>query len=112
MSTQLELQERLNKATAVMKHCLKSEAAHKIPAMIDFARSELGISGLPDELDTNPWRLNCPNGTLDLQTGRLREHRREDMITKLCPTEYHAGATAPLWTAFMDSIFAKNTDLI
>jgi phage/plasmid-associated DNA primase len=28
-----------------------------------------------DRLDTNPWLFNVENGTIDLKTGELREHR-------------------------------------
>jgi putative DNA primase/helicase len=36
-----------------------------------------------DRLDTNPWLFNVENGTIDLKTGELREHRQEDMITRI-----------------------------
>src|SRR5262249_35239009 len=31
--------------------------------------------------------------------------RREDLITRTSPTEYHADATCPRWERFIDSIF-------
>jgi putative DNA primase/helicase len=112
MKSKNELKKDLNKATAVLNWSLKSESAAKINAMIDLARSEPGIPVLPEQMDINPWLLNCVNGTLDLRTGRLREHRREDMITKLCPTEYHLQATAPLWQKYLETIFVGNAGLI
>ena len=54
-----------------------------------------GDPGRPGQLDADPWLLNCPNGTLDLRTGQLREHRREDLITKLCPTRVRPGRRVP-----------------
>ena len=54
--------------------------------MIELAKSEVPVS--PDELDADPWLLNVLNGTIDLRTGELREHRREDLITKLAPVDY------------------------
>src|SRR5262249_46000953 len=56
--------------------------------------------------------LNCPNGTLELKTGTLREHRREDFITKLCPTVYDSDAKCPLWEEFLVTIFARNVNVI
>src|SRR5262249_22156238 len=63
-------------------------------------------------MDTRQWLLNCPNGTVDLCTGDLQEHRREDHITKLCPTEYHREATAPTWEKFLLDVFQENKGLV
>jgi putative DNA primase/helicase len=107
-----ELKDELAKANAVMQWCLKSESARSINAMLDLARSEPGIPILPEEFDRDPWLFNCPNGTLELKTGTLREHRRADYLTKLCPVEYHADARCPRWLEFLDQIFARKTKLI
>jgi putative DNA primase/helicase len=107
-----ELGRALKTATALLNWCLKSEAATRINAMIDLARSEPGIPILPEQLDTNPWLLNCVNGTLDLRTGQLREHRREDLITKLCPIPHDPKAVAPTWDQFLQTIFADKTELV
>lgn len=52
------------------------------------------------------------NGTVDLRTGELRPHRREDLITRLAPVEYDPDAEAPLWEAFLRRIMDGNEDLI
>jgi len=77
------------KRAAIAKHAAASEAAHRRAAMLKLAQSELPIT--PDELDRDPWLLNVANGTIDLRTGVLRAHRREDFITKLCPVEFDPG---------------------
>jgi len=51
--------------------------------MLEMAKSELAIS--PEDLDRDPWLFNVRNGTIELQTGELRDHRKEDFITKLAP---------------------------
>ena len=56
--------------------------------------------------------LNVTNGTLDLNTGELREHRREDLITKLAPVNYDPKATCPIWEKFLDRIMDGNQNLI
>lgn len=40
------------------------------------------------EFDKNSYLLNCLNGTVDLQTGKLHPHDPNDLITKICPSEY------------------------
>ncbi len=87
-------------------HAMRSESQARVRAMIELARSEEGIPVLPEELDRDPWLLNVLNGTVDLRTGALREHRREDLITKLAPVSYDVGADCPRWMAFLDRIMA------
>jgi putative DNA primase/helicase len=57
-----------------------------------------------DALDGDPWLLNVENGTLDLRTGELRDHEREDLITKLAPVEFDPEAEAPTWDAFIERV--------
>jgi putative DNA primase/helicase len=87
---------------ALAKHAAASESEARIRAMIELAKSEVPVT--PDELDSDPWLLNVLNGTIDLRTGELREHRREDLITKLAPVEYDPNATAPTWEAFLKRV--------
>jgi putative DNA primase/helicase len=87
---------------ALAKHAAASESETRIRAMIELSKSERPLS--PDELDADPWLLNTKNGTIDLRTGELREHRREDMITKLAPVEYDPNAAAPTLEAFLERV--------
>lgn len=100
------------RAAELAEWAVKSESAHRLNAMIDLARSEPGIPVVPEELDRDPWLLNCLNGTVDLRTGKLRPHRREDMITKIVPVVFNPDAEAPLWDAFLDRIMGGNERLI
>ncbi len=90
--------------TALARHAIQSEARARVVAMVALAQSERGIPVRPDELDADPWLLNVKNGTIDLRTGELREHRREDLITKLAPVEYDPDAAAPAWAAFLERV--------
>jgi putative DNA primase/helicase len=110
MSDQLRAQ--LNRAKKELSWALTSEAAPRINAMLDLARSEPGIPVLPVDLDRDMWLFNCANGTLDLRTGELRQPRREDLLTKLSPTEYQPDAPCPNWLAFLDAIFQGDEYLI
>ncbi|GFP34123.1 putative DNA primase/helicase, partial [Candidatus Hakubella thermalkaliphila] len=71
------------------KWALRSEGESRIKSMIALAESGRGIPITPEELDLGGWLLNCKNGTVDLRTGELRQHRREDMITKLVQAFAH-----------------------
>ncbi len=87
---------------ALAKHAMRSEAGARIKEMVDLARSDVPV--VPDELDASPDLLNTKSGTIELQTGELREHRRADLITKLAPVEYRPDAPAPAWDAFLERV--------
>ena len=94
------------------KHALRSEAEERIRKMIELAKSETSIPVTPDELDSDPWLLNVLSGTLELRNGEVRCHRREDLITKLAPVEFDAGATCPVWESFLDRIMDGTKDKV
>jgi putative DNA primase/helicase len=87
---------------AIAKHAMRSEAGARIKEMVDLARSDVPV--MPDELDADPDLLNAENGTIDLRTGELQEHRREDLITKIAPVEYDPDAAAPAWATFLERV--------
>jgi putative DNA primase/helicase len=97
---------------SLVKHALKSEEARRIHAMVSLVRSEPGIPILPADMDADPFLLNVANGTLELRTGVLRPHRREDYLTKLCPTEVDPRARCPEWLRFLNAVFERDQALI
>ncbi len=80
-----------------MAHALNSQKARTLRAALELAQNEPGVQIEMDALDADPWLLNCPNGTLDLKTGELREHSREDLITKTTALDYDPDARSDLW---------------
>jgi len=95
---------------ALADHAKRSESDSKRKAMLSSVKCLLPI--LPDQFDRDPWLLNVLNGTVDLRTGELRPHNREDFITKLAPVEYDAEAECPTWWKFLRRIFRDNFSLI
>jgi P4 family phage/plasmid primase-like protien len=89
---------------------LASESRDKLSAMVDLAASEDGIPVLPEQLDANRWLLNVQNGTLDLKTGKLLSHRREDMITALSPIPYDSSTACPVWLRTLEKVFGGKDD--
>ena len=107
-----ERKKELAKLERLLAHCLRWEDTRRIMACLESARSEPGIPVLPAQLDADPFLLNVLNGTLDLRTGQLRQHRREDYLTKMAPVEYDATATCPLWQQCLKKWMDQNDDLI
>jgi P4 family phage/plasmid primase-like protien len=83
-------------------------------AVIDLARSEPGILIPFSEFDRDAYLLNCQNGTVDLKTGQLRPHCREDKITRILPWSYDPAATCPRWERFLTEILpdAETVDFV
>ena len=75
----------------------KTESLDRRKAMLVLAQCEGEIPITPDQWDVDVWLLNCASGTVDLRTGELRSHRREDLITRMAPIEYVPGARSEAW---------------
>jgi putative DNA primase/helicase len=100
------------KRTGFARHLVHSESHSRIVSMLKLAESVPGVAATPELLDADPWALNLLNGTLNLRTGQLREHRREDRITKLAPVAYDPEAQCPRWDAFLFRVLGGDTELI
>ncbi|MEO8062146.1 MAG: phage/plasmid primase, P4 family [Pseudomonadota bacterium] len=66
----------------------------------------------PSDLDKDEWLLNVANGTIDLRTGELREHRASDLITKLAPVAYDPAAQISRFRSFLAEIFNGDLSLV
>ncbi|MCI0702327.1 MAG: phage/plasmid primase, P4 family [Planctomycetia bacterium] len=101
------LKERDKQARAALKHAKASADMRAIGRMLHAARSEprLHIARGGEVFDTRPDLLNCPNGTVELRTGALRQHRRADFLTRLCPTRFDPAATRDVYLSFLARVF-------
>lgn len=95
----------------LLKHARASGKAKALWAMLDIAQALPGIPVLPEGLDQDPWLFNVENGTLDLRTGKLQPHNPLDMITKMAPVEYHAGAESDVWFKFLAEVTGGDGEL-
>ncbi len=86
----------------IEKWAHKSEFSPRINAMIDLAKSGLAVH--PRDFDGDPWLFNCLNGTIDLRTGQLRPHNREDLITKMALVNYDPDAKCPKWDKYLKEV--------
>ena len=88
----------------VLKHALKAEDRPRIEAIVALAESHPDVRLDVSRLDADPWLFNVQNGTLDLRTGDLGEHRREGYLTKIAPVAYDPEARSPLWERFLADV--------
>ena len=88
-----------------------ASSARSIEAAVKLARSEPGVVVTVAELDTDPYLLNCKNGTLDLRTLTLRQHSPADLLTHLAAVEFDQTANAPTWRKFVDDVAGGDKEL-
>lgn len=91
---------------------LESQSAKTLRAIQDLARTEAEIVITPNQFNKDPFILNCLNGTVDLRTGELREHRREDYCLQLAQAEYDPEARCNVWEETLGTIFDGNDELV
>jgi len=96
---------------ARMHHAKRSQSKGAIEAAIWLARSEAGIAARLTQFDADGWVLNVGNGTIDLRTGELRPHRREDLISNLVEIAFDPDADSELWDAFLWRVLDRNEEL-
>ena len=75
----------------------KSQAEARIHAMVSLAAADPRLELLHTAFDTNHYLLNVQNGTLDLETGKLRPHSKDDFITKISPATFDPKARSKRW---------------
>lgn len=86
------------------------ENQSKINAALKIARTLLWHD--MGDMNFDPWLINVLNGTIDLRTGVLRSHNRDDMITMLAPVNYLPDAKCPVFEKTLREIFADDDAVI
>jgi putative DNA primase/helicase len=96
----------------LLRHARKSETAARIDAALKLATSTPGVPVKSEHLDADPYLLNVNNGTVNLQTGKISDHDKAQLLTKVAPVKFDPDADCPQWRAFLNTIFAGNQDVI
>jgi len=77
--------------------------------VLNLATADEKLAVAQSELDADPWVLNSPEGTIDLHTGEIRAHRREDLITKT--TAVTPRGECARWLVFLDEVTGGDQEL-
>ena len=81
----------------------------RIEAVVALSRCDPRVSRRSSDFDRDQWLFNCANGTLDLRTGVIHEHRQEDHITKSSPVPFVPHAQCPRWEKFLEEVFPDDS---
>ncbi len=88
----------------LLNFAIASESEKRLNSMVSLARNEPGISISILEFNKDKYLFNIKNGTVNLKSGMLQPHRKEDYITQMAPVSYDNTAICPKWEAFLELI--------
>lgn len=111
--------KKLSRANALLKGTkpLRSlaesiQSRKKMLDMIELAKTRADLVVRGDQLDADPWLLNCDSGVIDLRDGRVYKHDPKRLITRLCAAPYDAAAKPGRLQEIFDHLFQKDPALI
>jgi putative DNA primase/helicase len=81
-------------------HMLRS--AKKAQAVLSLLSGRLAVPIAT--FDADPFMLNCPNGVVDLRTGKLRPHRPADRFTRCAGVEYRPEVDRSKWNRALEAV--------
>lgn len=85
----------------------KCESASGLSGVLDIAAVLEAFAVTVDDLDADPYLLNCANGTVDLRTMEVRGHDPADRITKVTRGSYRPGVTLEVWQRFLEQVLPE-----
>lgn len=97
---------------AIAKFAKASQKKERLEAMIKLAQSVPGLVVPIAELDSDDWLIGIENGVIDLRTGKLRDGRPQDLITRQSRVRYDRRAKCPTFQKFLRTIFRNDRQLI
>lgn len=87
----------------------KLAASGTVSGVERLARADRRHAATADEWDADPWLLNTQGGVVDLRTGRMRAHAREDRMTKIATATPRGDC--PAWRAFLARVAGGDESL-
>ena len=96
----------------LFKHAQNNQSVARLGAMLKAARLVEGMTVDATDFDRNPLLLNVQNGTLDLETGRLRPNDPADLLSRLAPVVFDPKAKCPIFEAFVKKVFDGDEGMV
>lgn len=75
-----------------------------VRGILDLAGCLYPCTVAADRLDAEPDLFNTLSGTLNLATGKLRQHQSHDLLTKVAGAHFDPDATSDIWDRFLKTI--------
>jgi putative DNA primase/helicase len=80
-------------------------------AVVSLAGEDRRLAATVDQWDADPWLLNTPAGVIDLCSGKRRDPRPEDYMTKITAVAPDASCRIPLWSKFLATVTNNDKEL-
>lgn len=107
-----EAKNALAAAESLSKWARRSEGNARLEAAADCVYMSQKLEIDAEEIDARPMLMNVGNGTLDLETGKLRAPSRADLMTSGAPVKYDPAARAPTFERVVSEMFAGRDDVV
>jgi putative DNA primase/helicase len=102
-------EEQVKSAKQRFRDTVKGKSEKSIKSMVELAKSDMPIT--TQELDQDPFLLNCQNGVVDLRSGKLLPHNSEYYMTKIAGANYIPGAKFKKFGQFLKDITCNDDEL-
>jgi putative DNA primase/helicase len=89
----------------------KIASAQTVAAVEKLARSDPRHAALPEQFDIDDLVMNTPTGSVDLRTGDLRQHSKEDRLTKRTAVAPNADGDLTAWLRFLSDVTCENGEV-
>jgi len=99
-----------DRRTKELTWLLKSESRDKINAALSLMSSIPFMNARINQFDKDDMLLNVQNGTINLITGELQKHNKDNYITKICNVKYEHDSGSTLFETFLDEITESNQE--
>ena len=90
----------------------QSEAGARLAAMVSLVKHAPGIAVKEEAFDQHDWLFNVQNGTVDLKTGTLHPHDRNQLLSIISPVKFEPSAKCPEWLKFLEKVMQRDQELV
>lgn len=105
-----EAKDKLKQAKEYRAYALRCRSTSMMNGALNHAKCHLEVK--LDQLDSDPYLLNTPDGSVDLKTGKLRPHDPKDFCTKVAAVSPTDSSDDKRLQDFLSLIFCGDTELI
>lgn len=98
--------------TDMFKHAKRSATNSQIKSFLEIASSHTDIAVRADDFDYTQEFLNCSNGIINMNTGEVKPHDRNMLMTKITSVPYIPGTACPTWLRVLDMAFCGHQDTV
>lgn len=98
--------------SSARRNLQRAKSEKGLSAIAKLARNMPEMQIEADAFDRQPGLVNCEDGVLDLNTGKLRAHDPALLLTRMAPVAYVGDDPCPLWEKHIQTVMAGREDMV